>query len=75
VAALSEDSPAAGWDSREAQIVGCLVSKHVVQATYRDAVFRGMMSGAAAVEEIQAAFEKYDARLAKLLETGESDET
>lgn len=73
VQALNDDAPAAGWSVNEAQIVGCLLSKQVVRATYRDAVNRGLLSGKSAAEEIQAVFEKYDASLASLL--GEDDET
>jgi hypothetical protein len=73
VQSLNEETPSAGWTVHEAQIVGCLLSKHVVRATYRDAVNRGLLSGKSAAEEIQAVFEKYDASLASLL--GEADET
>lgn len=73
VQALNDNAPAVGWTVNEAQIVGCLLSKHVVRATYRDAVNRGLLSGKSAAEEIQAVFEKYDASLASLM--GEADET
>jgi hypothetical protein len=75
VQALSEDAPSAGWSSKEAQVVECVLSKHVVGATYRDAVFRGLLSKQSAAEEIQNIFEKYDTSIAALLGNGEADET
>lgn len=75
VQALNEDTPSVGWSVREAQVVGCLLSKHVVRATYRDAVNRGLLSGRSAAEEIQTVLDKYDASLASLMANGEADET
>jgi len=75
VQALNEDTPSIGWSPHEAQIVGCLLSKHVVRATYRDAVNRGLLSGKSAADEIQTVFEKYDASLASLMANGEADAT
>src|SRR6185369_14646365 len=67
VQALDQDTPSAGWTSRESQVVGCMLSKYLVRAVYRDAVHRGMMSGKTAAEEIETVFEKYDSSIATLL--------
>jgi hypothetical protein len=61
-----------GWDAKEVQVVRCLISKHVVNATYHDAVRRGIVSGKTATEEVKAIFEAYDASIAKIL--GDTDD-
>jgi hypothetical protein len=57
-----------GWSIEEARLVGCLVSKHVVQTVYRDVVKRGVMSVEAAHSEASAILARYDANIQKMLE-------
>lgn len=74
-AQFPSDAPVIGWTMREAQVVGCVLSKHVVAATYRDAVRRGIMSSKAANEEAQVILDGYDSNIANLLSDGVEDDT
>lgn len=56
-----------GWSPQEIGIVTCLLSKHVVRMTYRDAAKRRIMPSAEAAEEVQIIAASYDVNLAKLL--------
>lgn len=58
-----------GWTIREAQIVSLVLSKHVVQTTYRDVAKRKIMRPAEAAEEAAAIIRGYDTNLANLLKS------
>jgi hypothetical protein len=60
------DAPAA-FTMEEANIVHALLSKHVVAATYMDAVARGFLATNAARNELSGILQAYDKRLLKLL--------
>ena len=57
-----------GYTESDARLAHCLLSKHVIAATYSDAVRRGLMPLKAAKEEMQAILKAYDDRIAALLE-------
>lgn len=61
------------WTRGEAQVVRCILSKDVVLATYRDAVFRGILSKAAATEEVRGILSHYDRSIARLIQQDPSD--
>ncbi len=67
----SKSDTESGWTIEDLRIVRCLLSKHVVVATYDDAVKRRVMTGAKAKEECLAIIEMYDAMIAKHLLSGE----
>jgi hypothetical protein len=58
-----------GWTAREAQIVSVILSKHVIQTTYRDVAKRKIMRPAEAAEEAAAIIRGYDMNLANLLKS------
>jgi hypothetical protein len=62
-----------GWTSKEADVVRCVLSKHVVRATYIDAARRGILSNKVAAEEARAILATYNADIDKIL--GETDDT
>lgn len=62
------------WTRGEAQVVRCILSKDVVLATYRDAVFRGILSKAGAAEEVRGILSHYDRSIAKLMKQLGSDD-
>ena len=68
----TSEGQAPGWDSKEAQVIRCLVSKHVVRSTYLDAARRGIIGGKAAAEEAKSILDGYDADIAKFL--GDADD-
>jgi hypothetical protein len=73
VNATRKSSP--GWTLEEAQLVGCLTSKHVVQTVYRDVVKRGIMPVEAAYAEAAAILARYDINIKKMLDKeAEGDE-
>jgi len=57
-----------GWTKAEAQFVSCLLSKHVVLATYRDAQAQKLFSASFAKQELATIFSNYDRHLANLVE-------
>ena len=63
----SLESSSQGWSLAELKIVSAVLSKHVVMATYRDAVYRKMLSQQTANSELKSILERYDASLAALL--------
>ena len=62
------------WTSEEAKVVGCLLSKQIVVATYRDAVKRGFVAGETAKEEVTAIVRRYDQTIANMLKKGDASE-
>ncbi len=69
IAQAHESSSSAGFAPEDVKIVRSLLCKHVVRATYDDAVKRGMMTAKDAVSEARAALAAYDAEIAKLLQS------
>ena len=69
-AAQPEDrtSVGVGYTESDARLAHCLLSKHVISATYSDAVRRGLMPLNAAKDEMHAILKAYDDRLATLLQ-------
>lgn len=71
---LSNDHHApAGFSPDDAKLARLLLGKHVVTATYDDAVKRGMMASSTAQEELRAVLTRYDNGIAKLLTVIEGD--
>jgi len=59
--------PATGFVTEDVRIVRSLLSKHVVAATYEDAMRRGIIGKAAAVEEMRAILHSYDEGIARMI--------
>ncbi len=55
------------WSLEEAKVVSCILSKHVVLTTYRDAIYRGILSKEDAVREAVRVVEHYDSHIVRLL--------
>ena len=64
---MGEDKSPAGFAAEDVKIVRSLLSKHVVAATYEDAMRRGIIGKAAAVEEMRAILNSYDDGIARML--------
>ena len=63
------DSPggSAGYTEADARLVHCILSKHVVSATYSDAVRRGIIHADSARAELKTILRAYDSRMLLLL--------
>ena len=63
------DSPGgpAGYTEADARLVHCILSKHVVSATYSDAVRRGIIRADSARTELKSILQAYDSRMLTLL--------
>lgn len=55
------------WDLDEIKPISCILSKHVVMTTFRDAVKKGIMTGHEASREAEAICNSYDKNLANLV--------
>lgn len=55
------------WDLDEVKPVSCILSKHVVMTTFRDAVKKGIMSAPEASRDAEAICNSYDKNLANLV--------
>lgn len=60
-----------GWSVEEAQLVSCLLSKHVVLTVYRDAVKRGILLSSIAQAEASAVLARYNASIRNMLQNEE----
>lgn len=61
-----QDGRAPGWTPDEAQLVSCIVSRHVVRATFRDALARRMLGPDETRSELTAILANYDRALTSL---------
>lgn len=61
------------WSIEEARLVGCLLSKHVVETVYRDAVKRGVLTMEEARVEAPVVLARYDANIKRMLLKDEDD--
>jgi hypothetical protein len=66
----SQVGEGASWGIDDLKIVRCLLCKHVVAATYDDAVKRLILPPAEAKEEALGILARYDAQIAKHLKNG-----
>ncbi len=71
--AKAERGDTKSWPHEDIAIVECLLSKHVVMATYRDAVRRKVMTASVANKEAKAIRASYDANIANLLQQGDDE--
>ena len=69
----NEHHEPAGFTPDDAKLARLLLGKHVVTATYDDAVKRGMLSSASAQEELRTVLTRYDNGIAKLLNVIEAE--
>lgn len=69
----SDEKP--GWTIEEARLVGCVLSKHVVETVYRDAVKRGVITRGMARAEVPGILTQYDLNIKRLLENEDTDES
>lgn len=60
-----------GWAAVDAMIAACMLSKHVVAMTYRDAVHRGVVTKQTLGQELPGIIAAYDRSIAKLTSGGE----
>jgi hypothetical protein len=67
IATMGEDKSPAGFAAEDVKIVRSLLSKHVVAATYEDAMRRGIIGKSAAIEEMRAILASYDEGIARML--------
>jgi len=67
VTVSKQDGRAPGWTKDEAQVVSCILSKHVVLATFRDAQSRRIIGGDETKQELTAIFANYDRHLVSLM--------
>jgi hypothetical protein len=61
------------WSLGETRIVSCLLSKHVVETVYRDAVHRGVLTASDAREEVPSILARYDRNIENLLGKDDSN--
>jgi hypothetical protein len=62
-----------GWDQEEVSLVRLMLCKHVVRATYEDAVRRGVLDKTNAVAEVSQILASYDGAIVKAaLQGGEN---
>lgn len=64
---MGEDKQPVGFAAEDVKIVRNLLSKHVVAATYEDAMRRGIINKSAAIEELRAITTSYDDAIARNL--------
>ena len=69
--ATQTEDATSGWSSNDLKVVRCLLCKHVVTATYDDAVKRRIMTVERARDEVVGIAAAYDTTLAKHLLNGE----
>lgn len=67
---VSEESSEVGWTAGDAKIARLLLCKQVVQATYEDALRRGILSKDSVVTELPAVMHMYDRALQRALVGG-----
>lgn len=65
---MGEDKQSIGFLPKDVAIVRNLLSKHVVAATYEDAIRRGIVSKGTAIDEMQTILASYDEELARRLQ-------
>lgn len=63
------------WTIDEARLAGCILSKHVVETVYRDAVKRGILTQKTASSEAAGILAGYDANIKRMLQNGDEDES
>lgn len=68
------DSPV-GWTQQEAQVASCLLSKHVVLTTYRDALRRKVLPRDVVNNELPGILAAYDQNLVNLLSGTPDDDS
>lgn len=66
-ASVTRNSLDRGWAASDATIAACLLSKHVVAMTFRDALYRGVVSKQTVGQELPGIIAAYDQSIAKLL--------
>lgn len=64
-----------GWTQNEAQITSCLLSRHVVATTYRDALRRKVLPREVVATELPGILQAYDQNLVNLLAGIETEES
>jgi hypothetical protein len=69
----AEGGTALGWGANDLKVVRCLLCKHVVTATYDDAVKRKIMTVAQAREEVVGIVAAYDTQIVKHLSATNGD--
>lgn len=67
VTVAKQDHRAVGWTPQEMHVVSCIMGKHVVMATFRDAVVRRIISPVES-KELADIFTGYDRHLVKLVQ-------
>jgi len=70
---LPDGQPDGGWTLEEARVTGCIVSKHVIETVYRDAVWRGLLSPEVARTEVLGILARYDKNLKRMLGNGDDE--
>lgn len=64
------DGPVAGWSLQEARLASCLLSRHVVETTYRDALKRRVLPKEVVATELPGILEAYDTNIVSLMANG-----
>ena len=64
---MGEDKQPTGFATEDVKIVRSLLSKHVVVATYEDAMHRGVLQKSVAIEELRAILSSYDRGIERML--------
>ena len=72
-ASVSRKGPE-GWTPQEVQVASCLLSKHVVTTTYRDALRRRVLTRDVVVAELAGILSAYDQNIARLMSGGTENE-
>lgn len=67
------DGPPSGWTQQEAQIASCVLSRHVVLTTYRDALRRKILPREVVATELPGILAAYDDNIVNLMSTGTDD--
>jgi hypothetical protein len=65
---MGEGGRSIGFAAEDVKLVRSLLSKHVVAATYEDAMRRGIVSKGTALEEMRAILASYDDGIARMLQ-------
>jgi hypothetical protein len=66
-ASVTRNNGEGGWTASEAMIAACVLSKHVVGMTFRDALHRGVVSKQVVSQELPGIIAAYDQSIAKIV--------
>lgn len=69
------DGSEGSWTIEEARLAECILSRHVVETVYRDAIRRGILTQEAATNEATGILHRYNLNIRRLVKNGDDDDS